>query len=164
MAGEIFKVSRDKIGHFMNVTPEESTASYKRINMGVSGLSIDYNPETSESHYIGEKTGTTDITGYKPSSAVDMECIKGDGVYDFVNNIRRNRYVLSDCYTDIINVDLYDGDDTNGYWAEKQPVSITINSYGGDQPDPPKINYTINYRGDAVIGTYKPSTDAFTPA
>lgn len=155
------KVPRHEIGHFMNVTPTAQAPSYKRINLGVSGLTIDYNPETSDSHYIAEKTGTSDITAYKPSASVDMECYFGDEVYDFINNIRRNRLVMSDCYTDIINVDIYD--ETGGKcWAEKQSVSIAVNSYGGDQPDPPKINYTINYRGDAVIGTYDPTTNTFT--
>ena len=86
------KVPRHEIGHFMNVTPTAQAPSYKRINLGVSGLTIDYNPETSDSHYIAEKTGTSDITSYKPSASVDMECYFGDEVYEAIMDYLGERH------------------------------------------------------------------------
>lgn len=85
-------------------------------------------------------------------------------VFEFVNGLRRSRAVLDDACTSIVNVDLYDpvtGSD-GSYVAEKQDVSIQIDSYGGAGGESLKIEYTINYRGDPVKGTFAVATKAFT--
>ena len=160
------KIKRSQIAHFLNTTPS-STATYSQINKGVSDLTIDYGAETQSSQYIAEDTATTDTTGYTPTISVEQEYFKEDAVCEFVDDLRMNRALLSDCYTEMINVYkayevLSSGTGTGEFYAEKQPVAITINEYGGGQPDTPHLSYTINYRGDAVKGKFKPSDGTFT--
>jgi hypothetical protein len=49
------------------------------------------------------------------------------------------------------------------YPAEKQAVSVQIEDFGGDGGASVKINYTINFIGDPVPGTFNPTTLIFTP-
>ena len=161
------KIKRSKIAHYLDTTPSENTATYVRINKGVSGLTIDYSAETQSSQYIGEDSATTDTTGYTPTASIEQECFKGDGVFEYIDSLRKSRALLADCYTTLVNVYAYNEvivstTGTGEYEAEKQDVSITIGEYGGDQPDTPHISYTINYRGDGVRGKFNPTTGTFT--
>ena len=106
----------------------------------------------------------TEITSYQPTAGVSAVATEDDPVFEFVNGLRRSRAVLDDACTSIVNVDLYDpvtGSD-GSYVAEKQDVSIQIDSYGGAGGESLKIEYTINYRGDPVKGTFAVATKAFT--
>lgn len=153
---------RSELAHFLDTTPKTETPTYARIGDGVSDLSIEYNAQTVTNQYISEDSATTDVTGYQPSSSVTQYANKGDAVYDYVNELRRSRAIGSDCITSLVNVDVYDEKAENSYWAEKQTVAISIDSYGGSAEDPLTIGYTISYRGDPEGGTFNPTTKTFT--
>lgn len=68
----------------------------------------------------------------------------------------------SDAYTDVVLVDVFGKQTGGAYAAQKQPVSIQIDSYGGAASDPLSIGYTINWRGSGVKGTFDPDTKSFT--
>ena len=138
------------------------TPEWSLVGKGVSDMSIAYNPQTRTEQDITEDTAQTDVTGYQPNAPVTQTAKKGDAVYDFVNELRRKRAVFEDCETDALVVDLYDGEAESGYKAEKQRVSIQVDSYGGAGADPLSIGYTINFKGDPVSGTFKPDTQTFT--
>ena len=42
-------------------------------------------------------------------------------------------------------------------------VSIQVDSFGGDGGTAVKLNYTVNFIGDPVVGTFNPTTKVFTP-
>lgn len=161
------KIKRSQIAHYLDTAPGETTPVYSWINKGVSELTIDYGAETQSSQYIGEDTATTDTTGYTPTISVEQEYFKEDAVCEFVDDLRMNRALLSECYTTLVNVyKAYEvqtsGTGTGEFYAEKQPVAITINEFGGGQPDTPHLSYAINYRGDAVKGKFNPTSGTFT--
>ena len=83
-------------------------------------------------------------------------------MYDFLNELRRKRATFDDCKTQILIVDLYDGDAEKGYKAEKQDVAVQIDSYGGAGSDPLSIGYTFYFIGDATAGTFNAKTLEFT--
>lgn len=60
-------------------------------------------------------------------------------------------------------VDIFETATGGAYPAQKQPVSIQIDSYGGAAADPLSIGYTINWRGNGETGTFNPETKTFTP-
>lgn len=157
------KVKRSKFATFINVTPSAS-ATYQLIGMGVTTGEIGYNAETEEEIYIHQDSGTTDITAYKPTMPVEATAIQGDPVFDFVDKLRIDRAVLGDAVTDIVNVWLYQEEQTGAWAAEKQTVAVSIDSFGGEGGKPAKIKYTLNYQGDPVKGTFNPTTKTFTPA
>ena len=153
---------RSELAHFMDTTPKGETQTYARIGKGVSDLSIDYNAQTVTNQDIDQDSATTEVTGYQPSSGVTQYANKGDAVYDFINGLRRKRAIGADGITTLLNVDIYDEQQDGEYWAEKQEIAISIDSYGGSAEDPLTIGYTISYRGDAEEGTFNPATKTFT--
>ena len=157
------KIKRSQIQTFINITPS-STATYKLLGDGVTAGKIEYNPKTSEETYVHEDSATIAVESYAPVMPVEQTAISGDDVFDFVDDLRRDRAVLEDAETDIVNVWMYETGGPTAYPAEKQSVSIQIDDFGGDGGQAAKINYTINYVGDPIAGTFNASTSAFTPS
>ena len=147
---------------FLNTTPKETSETYGIIGPGVTELSIAYNPQTSTNQYIHEDVANTDMTGYQPNAPVTGQAVPGDPVFDFVNKMRISLPIGSDAYTDVVLVDVFGKQTGGAYAAQKQPVSIQIDSYGGAASDPLSIGYTINWRGSGVKGTFDPDTKSFT--
>ena len=158
----VSKVKRSEFMTFMNITPG-SSATYHIVGEGVTNAEIGYNAETEEEIYIHQDSGVTDITAYKPTMPVEATAVQGDPVFDFVDKLRINRSVLGDAVTDVVNVWLYQEDQSGAWPAEKQTVAISIDSFGGEGGKPAKIKYTINYQGDPQKGTFNPATKTFTP-
>ena len=93
---------------------------------------------------------------------------KADGLHGEVHLLEAGDHVvlavLDDAETDIVNVWAYEAGGPTAYPAEKQNVSIQIDEFGGDGGSSVKINYTINFIGDPVPGTFNANTSAFTPS
>lgn len=149
---------------FINTTPKEQTADYALIGDGVTELSIAYNPQTNTEQYIHQDTANTELTGYQPNAPVTAQVVKGDAAFEYINDLRRRLPIGSDAHTDIVMVDVFETATGGAYPAQKQPVSIQIDSYGGAASDPLSIGYTINWRGIGTNGTFNPSTRTFTEA
>lgn len=156
------KVKRSEVKTFMNVAPL-STASYKLVGDGVTTGTINYNPVTTSETYIHEDSASISVDSYAPTLPIEASAKVGDDVFEFVDGLRKARSVLADAETDVVNVWLYETPTSGEYPAEKQPCSIQIDSFGGDGGVGTKINYTINFIGDATLGTFNPTTKVFTP-
>lgn len=162
MSGEAKKIKRSKFATFLN-TGTVAEAVWSLIGNGVTALTVAYNPQTSEETYIHQDSGTKDVTGYAPTSAIPMTAHKGDPVFDYVDALRKKRAVLDEARTEICLVYLYDGEEgASSYPAEKNTCSIQIDDFGGEGGGSNVINFTINFVGDAVEGTFDPDTAKFT--
>lgn len=157
------KIKRSEVMTFMNVNPS-GAASYKLIGDGVTTGAIGYNPKTTEETYIHEDSASISVESYAPNMPVEAMAVSGDDVFEFVDALRVARAVLDDAETDIVNVWAYESGGPTAYPAEKQNVSIQIDEFGGDGGAAVKINYTINFIGDPIPGTFNASTSAFTPS
>jgi len=155
------KIKRSQLMTFLNTTPE-STATYNLIGSGVTAGSIGYNPKVEEETYIHEDNATITVEGYAPKLPLEAVAVTGDAVFEFIDALRIARATLADAETDIVNVWAYKTGGPTAYPAEKQSVSIQIDEFGGDGGASTKINYTINYIGDPIPGTFNASTKAFT--
>lgn len=155
------KIKRSKQAAFLNTASGE-TETWSLIGDGVTSMVLSYNPQTSDETYIHEDSGTTDVESYKPTSSVPMTAIKGDPVFDFVDGLRKKRAVLGEARTSICLVYLYEEATEGAYPAEKNTCSIQIDDFGGDGGGSVVINYTINFVGDPIEGTFNPTTKTFT--
>ena len=160
MAGT--KVKRSKLAIFLDTSGGEETAEWALIGDGVTKQTIAYNPQTSDEVYIHQDSGTTDVESYKPNIPTPMTAIKGDPVFDYVDGLRRARAIGADARTKICIVYLYDTETTGAYPAEQNDCSIQIDDFGGAGGESATINFTINLIGDAVVGTFNPTTKSFT--
>lgn len=156
------KIKRSEFKTFMNIAPS-STASYKLIGDGVTTGKINYNPKTTDETYIDQDSASISVDSYAPVMPIEATAKNGDDVFEFVDALRKARAVLSAAETNIINVWLYETATLGEYPAEKQSISIQIDDFGGDGGVAAKINYTMNFIGAAVLGTFNPTTKAFTP-
>ena len=158
------KAKRSQWYTFLNVTPT-SDPSWVREGKGASEMTLSMNPQTKTTQDVTQDTAETDITGYQPSMPVSKSVAKNDPTFAFIDDIRRHRKILSDAYTQILNVDVFNPGDNDEYPAEMQNVSIQIDSIGGPASDPLTINYTYNYRGDGTPGkaTITDGKVTFTP-
>lgn len=155
------KIKRSEVMTFMDITPS-STATYKLIGDGVTTGAIGYNPKTTEETYIHQDSATITVESYAPTMAVEAIAVSGDDVFEFIDGLRVARATLDDAETTIVNVWAYESGGPTAYPAEEQEVSIQIDEFGGDGGTAVKINYTINFIGDPVVGTFNASTSAFT--
>lgn len=157
------KVKRSQFLTFMNTTPD-ATETWSLVGKGVTDAAIDYNPQMNEEIYITEDSGSADVESYKPSMGVESTAVIGDEVFEFVDTLRKNRAILGDAYTSIVNVWMYETEVTGSYPAEKQDVTIAINSWGGPGGEANRISYNIAYRGNPTPGTFNPATKTWTAA
>ena len=146
------KAKRSQWYTFLNVGTAE-TPDWQREGKNASEMTAQMNPQTSTSQDVTQDTGETDITGYQPNIPVSKSVSVGDPVFEFIDNIRRTRAILSDSYSQILNVDVFNPNDDKTYPAEMQDVSIQIDTFGGAASSPLTIGYTYNYRGDPKLGT-----------
>jgi hypothetical protein len=161
MAAVIGKIKRKLVALYLNTGTIE-TPTWSLVGNGVTALTINYNPQTSDETYIHQDTGTTDVESYKPTIPAPMTAIGGDPVFEFVDNLRRTRAVLTDARSEICIVYLYEEETTGAYPAEKNTCSIQIDDFGGDGGSSAAISFTINLIGDPTDGTFNPTTSTFT--
>lgn len=157
------KIKRSQLMTFMNTTPS-AAATYSLIGDGVTGGSISYNPQVEEETYIHQDSATITVESYSPKLSLEASAVAGDAVFDFIDALRVARAVLTDAQTDIVNVWAYESGGPTAYPAEKQNVAIQVDEFGGEGGSSVKINYTVNFIGDPIPGTFNASTKAFTPA
>lgn len=155
------KVKRSQFWTFINTTPL-AAATYVKLGVGVTSALVNYNPEVTTETYIHEDTATTILERYAPNIPVEATCNNTDAVFEFIDNLRRTRAILTDAETDILLVYGYETPTaTDNYPAEKQPVSIQIDTFGGEGGLSNKINFTISFRGAATTGVYDVSLNSF---
>lgn len=154
------KIKRSEILTYMDVVP--STEDYELLGDGVTTGLINMNPKTTEETYIHEDNATITVDSYAPTLPVEMTCVTGDAVFEFIDGLRKSRAVLDSAETTIVNVWNYESGGPTAAPAEQQTVSIQIDSFGGEGGKATKINFTINFVGDPVAGTFNTSTKAFT--
>jgi hypothetical protein len=155
-------VKRSQFATFLNTGTTE-TPVWSLIGDGITTAAIEYNPQTSEEIYIHQDSGTTEIESYKPTMPLEASCKSGDAVFDAVDALRQSRAVLANAQKEVLLVYLYETPALGEYPAERQAVSVQIDNFGGDGGTSNKINFTLNFRGDPTLGTYNPTSGAFTP-
>ena len=156
------KIKRSKLAVFLNTAPTAENPVWSLVGDGVTEMSITYNLQTSEVTYINQDSGTTDVESYKPTIATPMTALAGDAVFEFVDDIRMNRKVLTDCLTECLLVYLYKDAASGGYPAEKSSCAVQIDDFGGAGGESAKLNFTLNLQGDAQQGSFDPVAKTFT--
>jgi hypothetical protein len=157
------KVKRSLIRSFLN-TGTPGSPTWSLIGDGVTSAKIAYNPKTTEETYITQDSASISIDSYAPNMPVEASAKYGDAAFDWVDLLRIARGVLATAETEVVNVWLYRTPTGLGYYgAEKQACSIQIDDFGGEGGVATKINFTINYLGDPVLGTFSPGDLEFVP-
>jgi Cadherin-like beta sandwich domain len=156
------KIKRSLVKTFLN-TGSIVSPTWSLISAGVPTGTINMNPKTNEETYIGDDLATITVESYAPTMPIESSAVAADEAFEWLDEVRKSRNLLGDAETEVVNVWLYETTALGYYYAEKQDVSIQVDAYGGDAGVPLKLNYTINYLGDAVSGGFNPTTLDFEP-
>lgn len=144
------KIQSSKSAVLLNVGT--STApKYKRIGKGVTSLPISYNPKTTTETYVDDDNATTSVDSYEISSDVEQTAIKGDDIFDYVDEIRRGLKTGSACETTAVLVDIYNMTITNGSGSgkgQKFNATITVSDWTIEGGEIIKIKYKIAFNGN----------------
>lgn len=149
------KIKRSQVKSFLN-TGTILSPTWSLIGDGVTSGKINMNPKVTEETYITEDTANISVDSYAPTFPVEATCKAGDAAFEYLDTLRKSRGVLADSETEVVNVWLYKTTQGGFYYAEKQAVSLQVDDFGGDGGQAAKLNYTINFLGDAVKGAFDP--------
>ncbi|MCM1115607.1 MAG: hypothetical protein NC397_08945 [Clostridium sp.] len=145
------KIKTSKLAAFINTTPN-AEETYSRIRKQ-GELKLAYNAETSEEGYIDQDSKDTNTDSYSVGFDGELIAHTGDPVFEYLDGLRQNRAVNADAETEVIIVNMYDGDEGN-YSAEKNRCSIQIGDFGGEGGGGNlSLNYTCSFNGDPIKGT-----------
>ena len=147
------RVKRSEFASFLNTTPQGDTPTWARMGKGITSASVSYNPSVNDEQFIDEDSGNKELDSYAPTMAGEQTAYSGDGVFDYVDDLRQKRAVGDDAKTQLLMIYVYDKEAEGKYKAEMQDVSIAINEYGGEAGGAVTISYDVGFCGDPVTGT-----------
>jgi hypothetical protein len=157
------KMQRKFFQNFLDTTMNGTTPSWYRLGKDLSEFNIELNPDTETSkNILGESTFTHN--GFDVSAnAEPFYARTGDDLFDKLQAIIDQGLQYDGCYTNILEVHLWDTGTTSGtYKAFSQPCYVVPTSYGGDTSGY-QIPFTINYVGEKTPGYFAVATSTFTP-
>lgn len=148
---ELNKIKSSKVAAFLNVTPSAQTASYKRFGKGISSFPISYGAKSSTETYIDEDNATTSVDGYEISVDTEQIAIKGEPIFDFVDNIRNTLGVGSDCETSVVLANIYDmtiSENTASGSGQEFGATVIITDFTLEGGTIAKIKYKVSLNGN----------------
>lgn len=146
------KIKRSSFASFLNTGTKEAKV-WSRFGKGVTEQTVSYNPQVTTEQYINEDNSTSFVDGYQVNIATPQTCYVEEPVFKYVDEIRRRRAIGKEAETEVLLVYLYNKNADGSYAAELNDVAIQIDDFGGPANEPTKINYTLNFSGDPVLGT-----------
>ena len=155
------KITREQFVTYLNTTPS-AEETWALLGVGITNFGISYNPNVTTEKWIIHKSATSSLDSYQKQGDVSQKCYKGDPVFEYINEIRRNSYIGAKVQTQALDIDRYDSTVEGTYKATKSEVMIAITNYMSEDA---VIEYTIYYNGDPVVGTvtFADGKPTFTP-
>ena len=143
------KITREQFVTYLNTTPS-AEESWALLGIGITGYGISYNPQVTTEKWIIHKSATSSLDSYQKQGDVSQKCYKGDPIFEYINEIRRNSDIGAKVQTQVLDIDRYDSTVEGTYSATKSEVIIAITNYMAEDA---VIEYTIYYNGDPIVGT-----------
>lgn len=147
---DLEEIDRDAAASFINVTPKDSTKSWKLLGIGITEYGIAYNPEMKTVKWIIEKNNRNSKKSMNKQGAVAQTMHKGDPCFEYVNTLKDK--TLTEVETEILDIDFWNtsSESATSYPATLSKCSIVVTNYLKEEAE---IEYTIYYNGDPVEGT-----------
>lgn len=157
------KIERKYLAHYINTAePGAEEAVYERLGKELE----EYSPELSaqvdtKKNILGETSVL--ISSYEKTASVEPYYAEKDSaLFTRLQTIIDDSLVMDNLKTDVVEVKLWEAEETGAYPAIKEDAYIEVTSYGGDTTGY-QIPFTLHYTGVKVKGTFDPSTKTFTP-
>ena len=155
------KIERKYLAHFINTATNANEAKYERLGTDLEEFSPEMSAQVETKKNILGETSIL-ISGYEKTAAVEpFYAEKGSELFNRLQTIIDDQLTLDDLKTDIVEVKLWDAEESGAYPAVKETAYIEVTSYGGDTTGY-QIPFTIHYTGEKVKGTFNVSTKTVT--
>ena len=157
------KIERKYMAHFINAAKSGEEAVFERLGQDLEEFSPELSAQVeTKKNILGQSSVL--ISGYEKTAAVEpFYAQSGSKLFERLQEIIDGDLVLDELKAEVVDVKLWEADETGAYPAVKEAVFIEITSYGGDTTGY-QIPFTIHYTGEKVKGTFNVTTKTFTAA
>lgn len=141
---------------FLNTTPTATTPKWDIIGRGITSNENSYGAKTNDEHWIIEDNERHSLDGYSLGSDVEQTAIKGDGVFEYVDDLMFKMAKGSECETQMLEIYKYrvsETESTPKYDARLFNVLIVPDTDTIEGGSALKIKYKIQVQGDPTFGT-----------
>lgn len=145
----------DKID-FLNIEPRSATPNWALIGTGITSIDNGYNAKVSDEHWVAETNERHALDGYALGTDLEQTAYKGDGVFEFVDDIMFFMKKGKDCETTKLEVYKYRVDETGStpkYDARLLNVLVVPDSDSREGGNALKVKYKVQVQGDPKFGT-----------
>lgn len=154
--------------NYLNTTPRATAETWNIIGRGITSKENSYGAKTTDEHWIIETNERHSVDGYSLGSDVEQVAIKGDGVFEYIDDLMFRMAKGSDLETQKLEVYKYRVDETGAtpkYDARLFNVLIVIDTDSLEGGSAYKIKYKIQAQGDPTFGkvTFTNGAPTFTP-
>ena len=98
---------------FLNITPKEKTAKWAIIGRGITSNENSYGAKTTDEHWIIENNERHSLDGYSLGSDVEQTAYKGDGVFEYIDDIMFYMKKGEECETQQLEIYKYRVDESD---------------------------------------------------
>ena len=157
------KIERKYMAHFINAAKSGEEAVFERLGQDLEEFSPELAAQVeTKKNILGQSSVL--ISGYEKTAAVEpFYAQSGSALFNRLQEIIDGDLVLDELKAEVVDVKLWEGDESGAYPAVKEAVYLEVTSYGGDTTGY-QIPFTIHYTGEKVKGTFNVSTKTFTAA
>lgn len=139
-----------------------ATGALELIGKGIEDASIKSGAKVDTKTDVTGSTETT-LSSYEKTTDLDPIYIEGGVLFSqLLDDIEETEKILDDVKADFVIVKMYKTDGTS-YTAFQQTAVIELTSFGGDT-NGVNVPCTLHWVGERTMGTFDPTTKAFTPA
>ena len=156
------RIKRSQFLTYLN-TGTLAVPVWSLVGDGITNAKESMNPKTSSETYITDNTATISVDSYAPTMPVTATAKALETIFEYVRALRDTRAIMGDCETQLCNVEVYEGATNGAYPAVLQNIAVAVDEFGGEGGVKMTQNFTIDYQGAPVAGTFNPSDLAFAP-
>lgn len=141
---------------FLNITPKEVTPKWAIIGTAITSIENNYGAKTADEHWVIETNERHSLDGYSLGTDLEQTAYKGDGVFEFVDDIMYYMKKGTDCETTKLEIYKYRVDETENipkYDARLLNVLIVPDTDSREGGNALKVKYKIQVQGDPIFGT-----------
>lgn len=157
------KVMRYMLREFYGIPAEEGgTVAYHYVNRGFTQLAENGGAQVETEAYIGDRNGTTTVTGYENNWSYNTQYISDEAVCKDIVDIARFQKTGSDCERELVSIDMSDEPVGSAYPARRFKIAVEAGPANGDPRAITTSEGTFHQLGDMEIGSFDIDTMTFT--
>lgn len=159
------KVMRYMLREYYGIPAAEgNSVAFHYVNRGFTQLNEEGGAQTETEAYIGDKNGSTTITGYENSWSYNTQYISDEAVSKDIVDIARYQKTGSACERELVSIDMSEEPVSDGvYNARHFHIAVEAAPPNGEPRSITTSEGTFHQVGDLEEGTFDISTQTFTP-